>query len=108
MKLLTHNFLNCAAKPCKASPDAFPLKFEEVVLNSAEVDYNPEFIRNVLARVDWPALVQTSIEVADSPFVTQTDCCSLEILACPMRSLKIYLQRKTMSCYGYCTRFCWK
>jgi hypothetical protein len=63
MKLLTHNFLNCAAKTCKASPNAFPLKFEEVELTTVEMDYNPQFLINVLPRVDWPALVQTAIEV---------------------------------------------
>ena len=63
MKLLTHNFLNCAAKTCKASPDAFPLKFAEVDLATQEMDYNPQFIINVLPRVEWPALVQTAIEV---------------------------------------------
>ena len=63
MKLLTHNFLNCAAKACKASPNAFPLKFEEVELTTVEMDYNPQFLINVLPRVDWPALVQTAIEV---------------------------------------------
>jgi multifunctional methyltransferase subunit TRM112 len=63
MKLLTHNFLSCAAKTCKASPNAFPLKFEDVELSTIEVDSNPQFLINVLPRVDWPALVQTSIEV---------------------------------------------
>jgi hypothetical protein len=62
MKLLTHNFLNCAAKTCKASPDAFPLKFDQVELTSVEMDYNPQFLINVLPRVDWPALLQTAIE----------------------------------------------
>jgi len=65
MKLLTHNFLNCAAKTCKASPDAFPLKFEQVELSTVEMDYNPQFLINVLPRVDWAALVQTAIEVKD-------------------------------------------
>lgn len=64
MKLLTHNFLNCAAKTCKASPDSFPLKFEEVELTTLEMDYNPQFIINVLPRVEWSALVQTAIEVS--------------------------------------------
>lgn len=63
MKLLTHNFLNCAAKTCKASPDSFPLKFEEVELTSVEMDYNPQFLINVLSRVDWPALVKTAVDV---------------------------------------------
>ena len=63
MKLLTHNFLNCAAKTCKASPEAFPLKFDQVELTTVEMDYNPQFLINVLPRVDWPALVKTAIEV---------------------------------------------
>jgi len=66
MKLLTHNFLNCAAKTCKASPDAFPLKFEEVELTVVEMDYNPQFLMNVLPRLEWPALVQTAIELGNT------------------------------------------
>ena len=69
MKLLTHNFLNCAAKTCKASPNAFPLKFDQVELTVVEMDYNPQFLINVLPRVDWPALVQTTIEVRISRFL---------------------------------------
>ena len=63
MKLLTHNFLSCAAKTCKSSPDSFPLKFEEVELTSLDMDYNPQFLINVLSRVDWAALVKTAVDV---------------------------------------------
>ena len=63
MKLLTHNFLNCAAKTCKVSGDAFPLKLEQVDITTVEMDYSPQFVINILPRVDWPALVQTAIEV---------------------------------------------
>ena len=63
MKLLTHNFLNCAAKECKASPNALPLKFHQVELAHVEMDYNPQFLINVLPSVEWSALVQTAIEV---------------------------------------------
>jgi len=92
MKLLTHNFLNCAAKSCKASPDAFPLKFEEAELTAMEMDYNPQFLINVLPRVDWPALVQTAIEVKG---LLERAESSLGTLAYQQRSRKCYRQRKT-------------
>jgi multifunctional methyltransferase subunit TRM112 len=63
MKLLTHNFLHCPAKTCKSSPNAFPLKLQQVELTTIEMNYNPQFLINVLSRVEWPALVQTTIEV---------------------------------------------
>jgi hypothetical protein len=105
MKLLTHNFLNCAAKSCKASPDAFPLKFEQVELTAVEMDYNPQFLINVLPRVDWTALVQTAIEVK---WVDDWAKDSLEIRVYHRRNRKICLQRMTSSCSAYFTRYCWR
>lgn len=63
MKVLTVNFLTCAVKACKSSPASFPLHFQDAELESAEIDYNPQFIRNVLPRMDWDALKITATEV---------------------------------------------
>ncbi|KAI9853384.1 MAG: hypothetical protein M1824_001285 [Vezdaea acicularis] len=56
MKLLTHNFLTCAIKTCKPSPQSYPLHFRGCELVRAEVAYNPLFIIGVLGRLEWGAL----------------------------------------------------
>ncbi len=63
MKLLTLNFLTCAIKSCKSSPASFPLHVRDAELEIVELDYNPVFIRNVLPRVEWEALVAVAGEV---------------------------------------------
>lgn len=56
MKLLTLNFLTCAIKTCKPLPQAFPLHIKDAELEAVELDYNPLFLRNVLSRIEWPAM----------------------------------------------------
>jgi multifunctional methyltransferase subunit TRM112 len=56
MKILTLNFLTCARKSCKLSALAFPLHPRDVELEQIEVDLNPLFLRNILPRLDWPAM----------------------------------------------------
>ena len=63
MKILTANFITCAVKACKTSPQSFPLHFRDAELEQQEMDFNPLFLRNILARIDWPALKQTASEV---------------------------------------------
>lgn len=63
MKLLTLNFLTCAIKTCKPLPAAFPLHIRDAELESVETDFNPLFLRNILSRLDWPALEQVAGEV---------------------------------------------
>ncbi|KAB8230645.1 hypothetical protein ETB97_003082 [Aspergillus alliaceus] len=56
MKLITANFLTCAVKGCKTSPTSFPLHFKDAELELQELDFQPEFIRNIVPRIDWDAL----------------------------------------------------
>ncbi|KAL2864540.1 RNA methylation protein TRM112 [Aspergillus lucknowensis] len=63
MKLLTANFLVCAVKSCKGSPAAFPLHLRDVELELQDVDFQPEFIRNIIPRVDWDGLNQMANEL---------------------------------------------
>lgn len=64
MKLITANFLACAVKGCKTSPASFPLHFRDVELELQECDFQPEFIRNILPRIDWGALQTMASEVS--------------------------------------------
>lgn len=64
MKLLTLNFLTCARKSCKSSPDAFPLHPQEAELERIEIELNPPFITNILPRLEWDAMKTVSQEVS--------------------------------------------
>lgn len=62
MKILTVNFVTCAVKACKTSPASFPLHFKDAELQQNETEYNPQFILNILPRLDWEALRSTAVE----------------------------------------------
>ena len=63
MKVITVNFMTCAVKGCKALPASFPLHFHDAELELQELDFEAEFIRNVIPRIDWGALQITANEV---------------------------------------------
>lgn len=63
MKILTSNYITCAVKACKSSTLSFPLHFKDAELVQEEVDFNAEFIINILPRIEWDALVVTAAEV---------------------------------------------
>lgn len=69
MKVLSMNFLTCAVKTCKSSSASFPLHPKDAELAQDEVEVNPQFLINVLPRLDWAALKTTSTEVNNfAPF----------------------------------------
>lgn len=63
MKVITANFVTCAVKECKTSPASFPLHFQDAELGEQELEFQPEFIRNIVPRIDWEALRQSATEV---------------------------------------------
>lgn len=63
MKVLSINFLTCAVKACKSTSASFPLHPKDAELAQDEVELNPQFIANVLPRLDWAALKTTTTEV---------------------------------------------
>ncbi|KAK9433982.1 hypothetical protein V1505DRAFT_397138 [Lipomyces doorenjongii] len=72
MKLLTANFVQCTVKACGSSPDCFPLHFDQQIpdlpleLVHEDVDFSPEFICNVLPRIEWAALLMTARELGNT------------------------------------------
>lgn len=70
MKVLSINFLTCAVKACKSTSASFPLHPKDAELAQDEIEVNPQFIINVLPRLDWAALKTTSIEVIFAPHPT--------------------------------------
>ena len=63
MKVLTLNFVTCAAKACKSSSASYPLHPKDAELVEDDIELNSEMIINVLPRLDWTALRTTSSEV---------------------------------------------
>lgn len=64
MKFMTTNFVQCAVRECAKTSNAFPLQYTDLTLVRQEADFDPEFILNILPRLDWPALVQVAEEVS--------------------------------------------
>ena len=63
MKLITVNFLACAVKGCKAAPASYPLHFRDAELELQELEFQPEFILNIIPRIDWEGLRVMANEV---------------------------------------------
>lgn len=61
VRLITHNLLACHAKGC--TTNNFPLKLTNVKLALRDADFNPDFLRGFLPRIEWDGLVQASREV---------------------------------------------
>ena len=58
MRLITHNMLQCHVKGC--NKDNFPLRLEEVEMEKEESEFNPDFIRHMIPKLDWNALRGTA------------------------------------------------
>jgi len=61
VRLITHNLLACHAKGCTSNN--FPLEFKNAKLELREAEYNSEFIRGFLPKIEWKALVDTARQV---------------------------------------------
>jgi len=72
MKVVTVNFMTCAVKGCKASPASFPLHFHDAELELQELDFQAEFIQNIVPRLDWNGLQVTANEVTFEMFCAIT------------------------------------
>ncbi|KAG8218084.1 hypothetical protein J3R82DRAFT_3588 [Butyriboletus roseoflavus] len=55
VRLITHNLLACHAKGCTINN--FPLILQDIQIELREQEFNPDFIKNILPRLEWPALV---------------------------------------------------
>ncbi|KAN0118191.1 multifunctional methyltransferase [Russula decolorans] len=64
VRLITHNILACHVKGC--TTNNFPLKLTNIELALREAEFNPDFLRGFLPRIEWDALIQASREVGDT------------------------------------------
>jgi multifunctional methyltransferase subunit TRM112 len=61
MRLITHNMLQCHVKNC--NDNNFPLRLEEVEVELVEADFQADFLRNILGKLEWEAFVNTAVQV---------------------------------------------
>ncbi|EDR03507.1 uncharacterized protein LACBIDRAFT_253381 [Laccaria bicolor S238N-H82] len=64
VRLITHNLLACHVKGCTSNN--FPLEFKDAKLELREAEYNQEFIRGFLPKIEWKALVDTARQLGDT------------------------------------------
>ncbi len=62
VRLLTHNLLACHAKGCTSNN--FPLQLKDVQTELRDAEFNPDFIRGFLPRLEWKALVDAARQVS--------------------------------------------
>ncbi|KII90427.1 hypothetical protein PLICRDRAFT_90261, partial [Plicaturopsis crispa FD-325 SS-3] len=65
VRLITHNLLACHAKGCAGSA-SFPLALQDAQVVLREAEFNEEFLRGFLPRVEWGALVGAARQVGDT------------------------------------------
>ena len=61
VRLITHNLLACHVKNCTSSN--FPLTFKDVQIELRDAEFNPDFLRGFLPKIEWGALVGAAWEV---------------------------------------------
>ncbi|KAI0067412.1 Trm112p-domain-containing protein [Artomyces pyxidatus] len=63
VRLITHNLLACHVKRC--TTNNFPLQLKDVQLALREAEFNADFLRGFMPRLEWTALVQAACQVGD-------------------------------------------
>ncbi|KIY50815.1 Trm112p-domain-containing protein [Fistulina hepatica ATCC 64428] len=64
VRLITHNLLACHAKGC--TTNNFPLQLKDVEIKMREAEFNAEFLKGFMPKLEWKALVDTARELGDT------------------------------------------
>ncbi|KAG2023886.1 trm112 [Coprinopsis cinerea AmutBmut pab1-1] len=64
VRLITHNLLACHVKNCTSNN--FPLQFKDVQLEIREAEFNPEFLKGFLPKIEWKALVDSARQLGNT------------------------------------------
>lgn len=75
MRLLTHNMLS---SNIKGVTNGFPLLIEPTKVVEKQVDFNPDFLKNMFVKVDWKALVGASSALGYAELPEEADAGALE------------------------------
>lgn len=66
MRLLTHNLLACQARGCVNTSLNFPLQLQNVRLEVQDAPLNAAFLRGLVPKLDWSALVGAAQALGDT------------------------------------------
>jgi multifunctional methyltransferase subunit TRM112 len=61
VRLITHNLLACHVKGCTSNN--FPLQLKDVQIELREAEFNPDFLKTFIPKLEWTALVDTAKQV---------------------------------------------
>lgn len=75
MRLLTHNMLS---SNIKGVSNGFPLRIEVEKVVEKTVEFNPDFLKNMFAKVQWKALVDASRTMGYAELPEEVDNSALE------------------------------
>ncbi|KAF9524200.1 hypothetical protein CPB83DRAFT_861608 [Crepidotus variabilis] len=64
VRLITHNLLACHAKDCNTNN--FPLEFKDIQLEIREAEFNSDFLKGFMPKLEWKALVDTARQLGDT------------------------------------------
>ncbi|KAH8107325.1 Trm112p-domain-containing protein [Phellopilus nigrolimitatus] len=98
VRLITHNLLACHVKGC--TQNNFPLVFKDAQIELRDAEFNDDFLRGFLPRLDWNALVQAAKELGDTSLpAEQPEMVDDELLkALHHVLLEIHVEEGAMTC----------
>ncbi|KAJ3748737.1 Trm112p-domain-containing protein [Lentinula detonsa] len=64
VRLITHNLLACHVKGCTSNN--FPLQLQNVQIELRDADFNADFLKTFLPKLEWKALVESAKELGDT------------------------------------------
>ena len=62
MRLLLHNLLECKVRGCKPAL-SYPLSLQECEFSSNPTEFNADFIKSLLFKIDYSALLKTLAQI---------------------------------------------
>ncbi|TXT10951.1 hypothetical protein VHUM_01702 [Vanrija humicola] len=100
VRLITHNMLACHVRNC--NKDNFPLAFADVDLVVREAEFNPDFLRRFLPKLDWPALVDTARSLGDESLPDDMPAAwsDEQLKALHHVLLELHVEEGSMNCRG--------
>jgi multifunctional methyltransferase subunit TRM112 len=75
MRLFTHNMLS---SNIKGVANGFPLRIEVDQVVEKQVDFNPDFLRNMFPKLEWKALVDAARTMGYTELPEEADSSMLE------------------------------
>ncbi|KAJ7678517.1 hypothetical protein B0H17DRAFT_1015515 [Mycena rosella] len=98
VRLITHNLLACHVKGCTSNN--FPLEFKDVQVVLRDSEFNPDFLRGFIPKIEWPALTGAARQLGDTSLPDQLpemqDDDFLKVLHHVL--LEIHVEEGTMIC----------